>query len=721
MKTKNLFIGFACLIIVCDLFFMTNDSQEKPEHSPTSVYEFQEPSPEEWNLPIMPIIGESTFAIRTGNPEMQPEAEINDVSPSGNPKILICDAIGQPIKDGAISAGLATCQFERGIFSCTEPLMEGNVLITADGYEPVTMHIDFLTNPKPVITMEYLSSYTIQVTNQQGENTGKNTIVKLWKAEAPPRPLKTTVDIYMQGGDNRYKTSTVSLQDLVCKFTAVSPPISPNLSILSPFGSTYPQNGDVLAMINICNWFTDPYADLKLYSSKTLSLLPAGTMNSTPLRIWDTLQIAENQTPGSFNSRLESFKFIRHNKMGGYRFALPEFTDDRIVFLKDIHPNSSGSFTAKMLHPGLYYIQARNDGCYSDIMPLHPASGNTCLILRNASHVIIAVKKEGAGANKNEFCINASIILQSRNNKQLSFVSATNDFGQVEFKDIPFGDYTLIVSSSAIDPFSQVEKEISVTVPNFKTVVSIPDWKRYAIQGIVTDVATRSPAAGYEVILSPDTVTKTDADGKFAFLNLPAGEYKIKGNIYGNDNLAYIPYTQESHINMLLGTAESGIPKYLAGQTIITGKNSSGLLAINVKKVIKTVFSGMLVDQRGKALPGVSISAGYSLPENPNKKLPLHTNPKHPITDTKGFFSLSVISDTAQEGSINFFIDAIQGHTIPARYSKPDAEGGFSLIPERFIPEKIGSLMIIGEIGKTFDNLSIVIYQLENKPYMAKF
>lgn len=644
--------------------------------------------------------------------EAEPSVVLSASQPLENLVLHIQDAMGEPIASGVLSAGTKEYKFTKGLLTITDPwAAEIPVNVSAAGYAPV----EKVVNPDDVsshtVVMEYVSSFEFNVSHTDGSAVAQHYSIRLWKGESPQRPLQAAASVLTtKSGANLNKTG-FALQQGECRVIQGLFPCRPADQFFDFASDGYAMTGDLLLNVGNCAWAgnTMPQYDMHQrpgFSWNARNFIPIRKAQSSKLRIWDTLCLAQQKESNSTNLNNEKCEIQRNAKTGYYFLTFPELPADRPVF-RELQTDSNGKCRIDDLPPALYYAQAYKDDQTSAVIPLHPACGGVTLGVENHSRVWVWVKREGLEQKnrKRSFIDGSEVFLQALK-PQTGFYSAVTKDGNVDFQNVPYGNYHLIVN-----PYDgqRVEKDVLIQKPEERIDVSISGWEKYAITGIVIEAETGKPVSNYELILdelNTTEVVKTDEEGRFVFPDMQVGMYRINIDLSRMEDFPYLPRRE-----FLLKKYD----RFITLRTVAVPDDvpDNKTVVIKLDKALETRFSGKVITKDQKPAAGAAISISCEDPVYITKKSKLFTVPQKPVTDQNGNFSVKVVcgKETLVK-QCSFEIAALYGsQKLPdsllnkEQWEKEHWEAAGGYVEAR----NLGSLLLDGKPGQVFDNLQIVL------------
>lgn len=706
---------FAVLIFAIVLFLSLTDQTNQPLPSNVKVSfttPVETPAPTNYMSEekkkadrLTPVDVPAASTVNPASSQIEEPSTITDISqPDARFVLHIQDAMGEPIASGVIFAGTKEYKFTKGDLSVTDSWTAGiPVTVSAEGYAPIEKVINPDDTSTHTIAMEYVSSYQIAVGLIDSDTAAQNCSVRIWKGDIPERPVRDDVAIVTKSCYG-FKKTRFGLQQKECRVTQGLLAFSPHEKNFDQFNVGYALTGDVLLALGNCVWSTNPMPDLNI-QSKTVpewsDFVPIHAAQSSKLRIWDAMYLAQQKEVNSINLSNEKCIVQRDTRTGSYFLAFPDLpADSKIVC--ELKTDTNGRCRIDNLPPALYYVQAYKDDQTSLIVPMHPACGGANLRMYNRSRVSVEVKREGLEyKDYNRSCVDGAEVLLKSSEGQSGFYSASTDYGRVEFRNVPYGKYHLSVNPPDGQRF---EKDIRIQKPEERIDVSISGWEKYAVTGIVIDADTEKPINNYELILEGMSTTdavKTGEDGRFVFPDIQVGAYRISIDLTNSNNakylwdIAYLVKDNETLLPLKKAAVPGPGPKY---------EN----VEIRLYKSLETLFSGTAVTQDKKPIAGAEITVSFEEAKDKNFKWKLLTIPAAPVTDQNGHFSVKVIcgpKTRAEQGT--FEITAIEGMSKAPDYN-PDTKF-FDIQRSYAEANNIGSLALEGKPGQTFDNLQIVL------------
>ena len=718
MEKKRLFILAGTIIIVVFGIVLFLSLTEPPVPSNVKVSyttPVETPTPKknesaEKEIPdIISSAGESAASLV--NPASGQITEPSTVIPlSESPErfvLHIQDALGEPIVSGVIFAGTKEYKFTKGQLPVTDSWAAGiTVTVSADGYASAQKVINPEDASTHTITMEYVSSYQIAVGNNDGSAVTDSILVRIWKGDSPPRPIRnnTTVVTTKYGYD--LTQTSFGLQQNRCLVTqGLLYPHKKNFDTRTDGSSS---KGDILLALGNCAWSLNPLSALDKHQSSNFDWLskdfvPISIAQSSNLRIWDTLYLAQQKDANSLTLCKEKCEVQRNSIPGYYFVAFPVLPADSQI-LCELKTDKNGKCRIDNLPPALYCAQAYKEDQTSLVVPMHPSCGGANLRMNNQSHVFVWVRREGLEYKDfNRACVNGAEILLKAIEGQAGFYSAVTAHGRVEFDKVPYGKYHL--TAIPLDG-QRFEKDVLIQKPEERVDVSISGWEKYTVTGILIDAETEKPIPGYELVLD-DINTKevaiTGEDGRFAFPDTPVGMYQISLDLSTFNNYKYLPEKNDFAISSqrLFPVAKASVPG--------PGPSYENIV-IRLHKSQETKFSGRVLTQDKKPVAGAAIAVSFE--SSPSAVIwKLCSFPIDAVSDQNGYFSVIVIcGQKANDTQGAFEITAIDGvQNIPAL----DTNNKWT--DKELETMNVGSLSIEGKVGQTYENLQIVLQGKKDK------
>ena len=527
--------------------------------------------------------------------------------------LKIQDPLGDPISAGTIAFGSESLLFTCGsvIMPTTAP-HELSVRVSADGYAPGEFSVT--PNSLPLV-LDYLCDFYILVEDENG-NPVPNTTIHVWKSNPPPRPAGDETAAYTKSDFSLGNTIHLTRNTEECRVQWVSKP-SNEFEINAPRnGFVYPKIGDVIMALGACTWqdkhtplYSNQTDEFQRAASILGEFLPYSAKRSCRLRIWDTLRLTEQAGSSQSNIHLQRLEILRDNQLFYYNQFFPECAESQPLFLEE-KANDQGEWRLRGVPPAIYYVQASdNQNRCSGIMPLHPACSGARLRMRGEGELRVTVEREGVPAKAEYFkrVADADVTLQSMTGTR-RYSQKSNIEGKVFYKNLPYGKYRLTVKALG----QTVDKMITFNKPYDFIHITLKQEEMYKVTGIVLEKDSGIPVAGYPLELKAGEGLRgyyvyqevvSDAKGRFEFNDVIPGNYSFSEHAKSLSELNYIfadPTIAHSYFCEKCA--------YLSSISLNVYENIFDF-KIFVKPVVKTTFSGIVVDQKGTPAANAAFSA----------------------------------------------------------------------------------------------------------------
>ena len=705
ITNKNLLLFFTVFILIiagliCVIIFYTPDPQSDVIVSSQRPASFDPVKSTQFDATPVEIASPASTVTETS-----PAMNIATATPipSDQWEQKIQDPLGDPITAGTIAFGSDTLSFTNGsvIIPASAP-HELKVKVSADGYAPGEFTIT--PNSSPLV-LDYLCNFFIRVVDEKGA-PAPNALIRIWKSNPPPRPIKDQATVYT----NKGYPFRLMRNEQSCRVIWADKPSSKQDTIVSIRGEAYPKIGDLIMSLGACAWQAG-YASLHIRKGsypQISGIFPLADGRSCRLRIWDSLSMAElsDSNQVHFLSFPQILEILRDDQVLLYYQYFPLFPENQPPLLEE-KTNERGEWKLCNVPPALYYVQAFNgENCSSSIVTLYPASGGALLRLWGEGQLMVYVEKEGIHSKDKQFLRvpNAEIILQSQTGIK-AYSEKSDDAGMARFlKLIPYGDYRLIVKA----PGQTVEKNVTINKPVNTCLVKLPHEEFYKITGIVQMQDSGTPVAGYALELNTNMgpgdygyhvyqETITDVNGRFEFHDVMPGKFNISENIKSLGELKYIFSEPSVGYHYLFESYNQ-----LSNISLDVHENIHDL-KILVKPLIKTNFSGCVVDLKGIPAANAVFSIDFGMDK-------MHLYPEDFKTDASGLFSLTIFNTDPSVGiRRNFEITAMTGSMGSPWVLIDEKKERYRLTKDNFLATSIGSVTVEGELGDTFKNLRITL------------
>ncbi|RJP26263.1 MAG: hypothetical protein C4527_15840 [Candidatus Omnitrophota bacterium] len=712
--TKNLLLIYAALLLVMiGIFYVILFVYKPPSKKSQDDVIISHQKPASFTDQKPPYFSPSdSTPFATVSPA--PSATVSPL-PADQWTLLIQDPLGDPIPAGIVAVGSESLSFIDGhiTFPAAET-RELSVRVSAEGYAPG----EFAVTPGSLpLVLDYLCDFFIQVENEKGDPV-PNTTVLVWNSNPPPRPIGDQAAAYTHI-NSLENPIHLTMNGKECQVSRVDEPIESIEKYGSPDGRVYPKVGDRIMALGACTWHPG-YTPLYIhqgYDGQRGALilgefLPLTARHSTRLRIWDTLRLTEQVDSNQANINTQILEILRDDQRWYYFLIFPECPVDQPPQLKK-KTDEKGELVLRSIPPALYYAQAFDDkNRSSGILPLHPACGGARLRLNGEGDFRVYVKREGL-PTKNAYYTSVSeaeVLLQSQ--KGLRIYSETTDSsGTARYRKLPYGNYRLTVKALG----QIVEKTITFNKPVDSCLVTLQQDELYTISGIVLEQDSGVPVADYALVCLNEYEDNlyqeaiTDAEGCFEFPNVIPGKYCLAENvnsigdlkyIFANPTLNYL-FLQESSSHF--GTFNLNVYEDIQD------------LEIRVKPVVKTMFSGIVVDTEDVPVADARITVS---PMKFNEIFDGHAKlyPENSKTDANGLFTVTMFNHRQTVNQyFEYEVAAMLGRMAPSRWlPNPYNPKNYSLVKEKFQPSSLGSIIVAGDMGDTITDLRIVI-----EPYVT--
>lgn len=155
----------------------------------------------------------------------------------------------------------------------------------------------------------------------------------------------------------------------------------------------------------------------------------------------------------------------------------------------------------------------------------------------------------------------------------------TDASGSFVLTNLTGGDYRITFGSSTQNLLAVTTQQISLLPGQNVTGFNVVLPPGGSISGIVTDAAGQPLPGAHVSLLSCDgceQYTVTDADGRYSFIRLNAGQYKIRFDANGNYVSEYysdkLDFDSASTVSLVAGDTISGIDASLAAGAVVSGR-----------------------------------------------------------------------------------------------------------------------------------------------------
>ena len=319
----------------------------------------------------------------------------------------------------------------------------------------------------------------------------------------------------------------------------------------------------------------------------------------------------------------------------------------------------------------------------------------------------------------------AEISLQSEKGFQ-SYAEKTNDEGEARIENLPYGKYRLTAKALG----QTVEKTITVKKYVDTCTVKLPQDEFYTVSGNVLEEGSGAPVAGYPLELNSDCrsgscgyriyeETTTDEKGRFEFQGVIPGDYCLSEDIQSLEKLNFIFSDSNANYGELFESYT-----HLNNINLYVYEDLREVKVV-VKPVVKTTFSGIVVDQNGAPAANAEFSVAMLLDGKYFGQGKMKVCPKDFKTGADGLFSLTIFSDgRSTEDFFEFSISAMIGKKAPPHFEQKqlDDPSLFVFVTDQFLASSIGVLVVAGDTGDSFTDLRIVLEpQTTDKTLLGKF
>ena len=563
----------------------------------------------------------ASVAMPSSQTVESPTNQEKDINP--DLRIRVVDALGDLISDATLAVAGKIYNSTNSEFVIHD-LKSGTVqaLASAKGWEPKEIAVDMSANTDIDITLEYLCSFEIMITDNANNNAPLEGMeVILWQGPQIIRPVQETVTL-------KTKDVTSYLGDMG---TIALNRASGNLNVFQSlnYGSgrqiysqemKNPAVGDILIALSGSCWrpgsqsaFSTPYTD-------------KGYVIHRRIRIWDSLALFDNY--GGTQVFGGSLDFERNGVQ--YKNELYEISRDikGEVAARGI-TDKTGKCRFENLPPRLYFVQGREQNRRTDIRMLTPIEKGKRLYMQalGKQSMTVEVVKAGELFISNRGIENALVQLTGQEHHYQG-MTQTNRSGLVGFQKIPFDTYALTITPP----------DILKSIPESKTIkFEFEEYYKYLhvefavntghqVSGVVLDKDTSEPVSGFsmqlhyfknDAYITTGYVTSGNG-GVFQLPNLDAGHYVLSGDVDRKSRKDYLPVPTESLYRNMPGLHFE-----------VNDQDIEGLI-FYVLPTVLTRFIGNIVDEEGRGISGAHVTLSEGIPveevqsgENGHFELPM--------------------------------------------------------------------------------------------------
>ncbi len=454
-------------------------------------------------------------------------------------KFLITDLLGQRIPEGTINVDNQIHQFFNGIFEFRKEAHDSLLIsATAEGYQPYSEFHDVMPGTTNKIILDYYQNISVYILSDPIRKLPiANAKIILSRMFASLRPLQKQFDLNVHTPQLHETQLDIGMDKKQIKIKRVL-----DLS-------------------------KKKYQNLQFKSLRGLDLLESETKttrshylqlkntNSLLCRLWDTLTfynvLSERRDDTSIPLNYIDYLLLR-NTSENIMFYIPGHLvqGSDLEQVKSIVTDDKGLAKFSNCTPSIYFVSAIIDNVKSEPIPLSPSVGGYVFFknqLANGSgnlDIRLLIKDEQI-LQKQDIFERLSIFLHSSHG---IFGKKSNKFGKVEFRNLKYGHYKLIVT----DPEHYMQtKTLDIKIEKSKTLITVDfQHSSYTVAGKVIDDNNDHGVPNVDLVLERITgapfsrnpklyFAETNEDGHFAFYDVMVGEYKLKLN-YKNDSIEYI-------------------------------------------------------------------------------------------------------------------------------------------------------------------------------------
>ncbi|MBD3267464.1 hypothetical protein GF373_12420, partial [bacterium] len=606
----------------------------------------------------------SSFSPKTESPATIP-------LPSSSLFLTMQDALGERIPKGQIKCLGEYHPFRDGTLLLQNLDTESFPLTAiAEGYANKSVKADLQQANHMVLTMKYLTMYTIRVyRDKEMKSPCPGAKVTLYKGPTPFRPLRNDTQIPIQGF-NPWQFYPCKLQIDLHNGMHIHDVLNPETGIPDPATilrdkRTSPQPGDRIQGVGDCLWMQGSSLEYEPYFSRgRIHYLPFSNAPSRHLRLWDTLCLAaDTRTHGSHGEDI--LHLTRDGKAGFTRFPLPQPQKNR-QRLMAATTDGAGTCRFTNLSPGLYFVQAEKDGMRSSSFALHPGCSGIKLALLSGTRLRVQAHRGNPNLHVSQV-EGVKFTLMHANGKGL-FSGVTNNNGVVYFNDVPFGNYQVTGQAPQGESWPYISRQVTIHEPRQRLHMYFEGGEEREIAGIVQHKETKEPIPGYPLYLKqrgavyPRVLSQSvsASDGRFRFGPLPPGEYDIKTYLGAKQPLEFLPWHGPTAFPFLDGNMNSRYAAKSYTLSVNVEQESETEVEFNLAPVKKTRLAGVVLYEDGS--PGEDVI--FEMYHTKHKFRPVRTEPANPTTNEKGEFDFSIPSQDTNQ-SFTGVLRAMVGELLP--------------------------------------------------------
>lgn len=616
--------------------------------------------------------------------------------------IEIQDALGDPIPSGLVTYDNETKSFTNGsiIVPATSP-KSIDLNVSADGYSSGAFTV---TPNSPAIVLEYLCNFSILIEDKKGY-PAPDTTIQVWKSNPPPRPLNY---INVLSISNK-RTFQLKRDGDECLVSWVSKPKHWFQSIDISKDDVYPKVGDLLFALDSSAWQIGYTPQHRHDPNTYYEIFPLTKQQSHRLKVWDSLSLGNRTETNHYEGMGIDHKLdiLRDSQYQFCYIQLPNCKENQSPLYID-KTNDKGIWNLQGVPPALYYVQANSgDNLYSLRIPLHPACSGARLRMIGEGTLFVYALREGIPSKDKHYSriMDAEINLVSEKGIKI-YDKITIGDGGVRY-NLPFGRYRLIVHALG----QKFEHKITFNKIWDTYNVIVPYDEFYSVSGTVVEEDGGIPVNAFPIQLNSNygsyiyQETVTDSNGRFNFPRVIPGKYFLSEDFKSLDGIEYVFSDTSDTTHCLFESSTS------FNWIDLDVNEDIDDIKILVKPVVKTIFSGIVVDRDG--IPTLNTQFTVDLKIRGRYVDKVKTYPEDFKTDSTGRFSLTIFSQERSENDrYDYVLTAFIGEILPPHIvQKPDGSGA-DLVKNKINSSSSGSLTVIGDMGDTFNDLNIML-----KPY----
>lgn len=600
-STSIIILTVMIVIGICLFLSIYHDNQPQP--SPSAAFD----TLAEAHQPIIAKDHLSTVApISTPSPQTLMLPAIPEKDTDQDLHIRVVDALGDLISDATLAIAGEIYSSTNGEFVIHDRKTGAvQAIASARGWEPKEISINTATSTNVDITLEYLCSFEIMITDTPNNGAPVEGIeVILWQGPPILRPMPETVTL-----KTKDVASISDMGSIAISRASGNPQVvqAQNYGSGQPILSQEPKNpavGDTLVALSGSCWRPgDQSAIPNPYTDKSYTI-------HRRVRMWDALVLLGNY--GGTQVFGGSLEFERN----GVRFKNDIFkvnNDIKGEIAARGVTDQTGTCRFDNLPPRLYFIQGRGQNQRTDMRMLTPIEEGKRLYMHPAGQqsMTVEVLKTGEIFTSEKRIENAQVQLSGQG-QHYQGLAKTDRSGLVHFQRIPFGAYELkITPPDALKP-----------TPASKTlIVAFEEWYKYLqvefgvntghqASGVVLDMDTKEPVEGFTMKLvylensgfvNTGDVTSRNG-GVFQLPNLAPGHYVLNGDADRKLRKDYLPAPTEALYRNTPGLHFE-----------VKDENITGLV-FYVMPTVLTRFIGNVVDEEGHGIPGARVTLTEGIP-----------------------------------------------------------------------------------------------------------